>query len=198
MELMTVNRAHHLTESCDDPACGTCFEHKLLCSLKTRSATSFRKLYKLYATTLFGIIHRIVPNQEIAEDILQETFVKIWRSLDTYDVDKGKLFTWMASLARNSAIDHKRGKSFINSTKSDNIDTVYAKVDVFHQVRDKSDTIGIKELMGVLTDSQRMIIDMVYFLGYTQAEVSEELQIPLGTVKSKIRIAVKVLRCYFL
>jgi RNA polymerase sigma factor (sigma-70 family) len=197
METMTVNRVDHLTDFCDDPLCTTCGEHRLLGALKTQSSLSFRKLYKMYASSLLGIIIRIVPNREIAEDILQDTFVKIWRSIDLYDPAKAKLFTWMASLARNTAIDYTRGKSFLNSTKNDDIDSVFSKIDLSHQVRDQTDMIGLKELMGVLTDSQKTIIDMVYFHGYTQAEVSEVLQIPLGTVKSKIRIAVKVLRCYF-
>jgi RNA polymerase sigma factor (sigma-70 family) len=197
METMTVNRVDHLTDFCDDLLCTTCGEHRLLGALKSHSSLSFMKLYKMYASSLLGIIIRIVPNREVAEDILQDTFVKIWKSIDLYDPTKAKLFTWMASLARNTAIDYKRGKYFLNSTKNDDIDAVFSRIDLSYQVKDQTDMIGIRELMGVLTESQKTIIDMVYFNGYTQAEVSELLQIPLGTVKSKIRIAIKSLRCYF-
>lgn len=198
MALVSMNMVHGVTDFCDDPGCSDCFEGKLLRDLKARNSLSFRRLYKLYSASLLGVILRVVPAREIAEDILQDTFVKIWKSLDMYDPDKAKLFTWMARLARNSAIDYKRGKTFANSTKNEDIDSVFSQVDSYYQVSDKTDVIGLRELMGVLSDSQKQIIDMVYFHGYTQAEVSDELQIPLGTVKSKIRIAVKVLRCYFM
>lgn len=198
MALFTMNRTHTITDYCNDPGCNNCFEAKLLRDLRERNSLSFRQLYKLYSASLLGIILRVVPAREIAEDILQDTFVKIWRSLHLYDPSKAKLFTWMASLARNSAIDYKRGKTFANSIKNEDIDSVFKQVDSFYQTNDHTDTIGLKELTRLLSDSQKQIIDMVYFHGYTQVEVSNELQIPLGTVKSKIRLAVKAMRCYFM
>ena len=187
-----------ITGYCGDPAIDNCFERKFLEDLKERDSLSFRRLYQMHSASLLGIIMRIVPAREIAEDILQDSFVKIWKSIHLYDPDKGKLFTWMAKLARNSAIDYKRGKTFAKSTRNEDIDSVYSQVDHFHYVPDRTDSIGVRDLMGVLTASQKQILDLVYFHGYTQAEVSDELQIPLGTVKSKIRIAVKELRAYFL
>lgn len=186
-----------VTSYCDDPACSSCFEGKFLQGLQERNSLSFRKLYLMHSSSLLGIIMRIVPAREIAEDILQESFVKIWKSINLYDPEKGKLFTWMARLARNSAIDYKRGKTFLKSIRNEDLDSAFSKVDQFHHVSDKTDSIGVRELMCVLTASQKQILDLVYFHGYTQAEVSDELQIPLGTVKSKIRLAVKELRHYF-
>jgi len=175
-----------------------CFTKDTQENIRMIDNLTFRELYISYSSPLLGIIMRVIPAREIAEDILQDSFVKIWRSIDTYDPQKGKLFTWMARLARNSAIDYKRGKSFAKSVLNDDIDTAFMKVESAYFVPDQTDSIGIRELMGVLTESQKKILDLVYFHGYTQAEVSEELQIPLGTVKSKIRIAVKELRHYFL
>jgi RNA polymerase sigma-70 factor (ECF subfamily) len=175
-----------------------CPEVKFIRDLQDRDNISFRQLYRLYSSPLLGIILRVVPAREIAEDILQDSFVKIWKSIDTFDPEKGKLFTWMARLARNSAIDYKRGKTFSKSTRNEDIDSVFCQVDSYHYVPDRTDSIGVRELMCVLTASQKQILDLVYFHGYTQAEVSDELQIPLGTVKSKIRLAVKELRLYFL
>ncbi|SEA46722.1 RNA polymerase sigma factor [Pedobacter hartonius] len=189
----------HVTNSfCDDPDCHHCLDAKFVRDLQERNQVSFRQLYSLYASPLLGIIMRVVPEREIAEDILQDSFVKIWKSINTFDPKKGKLFTWIAKLARNSAIDYKRGKTFSKSTRNEDIDSVFCQVDNFHYVPDKTDSIGVKELMCVLTASQKQILDLVYFHGYTQAEVSDELQIPLGTVKSKIRLAVKELRNYFM
>jgi RNA polymerase sigma factor (sigma-70 family) len=180
-----------------DPGAEDGLEGKFLRDLQERNNMSFRRLYILYSSPLLGIIMRVVPAREIAEDILQDSFVKIWKSIHTFDPGKGKLFTWMAKLARNSAIDYKRGKSFSKSIRNEDIDSVFCQLDNFHYVSDKTDSIGVRELMCVLTASQKQILDLVYFHGYTQAEVSDELQIPLGTVKSKIRLAVKELRNYF-
>ena len=197
MIVETRNNAYSVMSFCDDPTCRDCFEGKLLIELKERKSISFRKLYTLYSSSLLGIIMRVIPSTEIAEDILQDTFVKIWKSIDLYDANKGKLFTWMSSLARNSAIDYRRGKSFAKSCKNEDIDSVFSQVDLFHPVRYNTDAIGVREMMCVLSEPQKQVLDLVYFHGYTQAEVSDELQIPLGTVKSRIRLAVKELRIYF-
>jgi len=187
-----------ITKYCENSDCQDCLERNFVRDLQQHNNVSFRKLYVLYAAPLLGIIMRIVPAREIAEDILQDSFVKIWKSINTFDPDKGKLFTWMAKLARNSAIDYKRGKTCSKSTKNEDIDSVFVQIDNFHCVSDKTDAIGVRELTTLLSESQKKIIDLVYFHGYTQAEVSDELQIPLGTVKSKIRLAVKELRVYFM
>lgn len=197
MILADFERVHVAPEYCDDPGCHNCFEDKFLMDLQQRDSLSFRRLYMLHGASLLGIIMRVVPAREIAEDILQDSFVKIWKSINTFDPGKGKLFTWMARLARNCAIDYKRGKTFAKSSRNEDIDSVYSQVDHFHHVPDQTDTIGVRELMCVLTASQKQILDLIYFHGYTQAEVSDELQIPLGTVKSKIRLAVRELRLYF-
>ncbi|QNK61288.1 RNA polymerase sigma factor [Pedobacter sp. PAMC26386] len=174
-----------------------CFEVEIVRALKKQSESSFNRLYLNYASMLLGVILKFVPSRENAEDILQETFIKIWKSIDQYDAEKGRLFTWMACLARNTAKDYLKGKNFAKSIKNDDIDSVYAKVNDFHYFRYNTDTIGVRDLVTLLSESQKQILDLVYFQGYTQLEASDELHIPLGTVKSKIRLAVKELRCYF-
>ncbi|MBB6502507.1 RNA polymerase sigma factor [Pedobacter cryoconitis] len=173
-------------------------DSRTVIELKAKTETSFSRLYANYASMLLGVILKVVSSREVAEDILQETFIKIWKSIDQYDPDKGRLFTWMACLARNSAIDYLRGKNFAKSSKNDDIESVFTQVNNSYYFRYNTDVIGIKELIGTLPDSQKQILNLVYFQGYTQVEVSDKLHIPLGTVKSKIRLAVKELRCYFL
>jgi len=197
MAAVSINMVRAITVHCDEPACNDCFESRLLLDLKERDSISFRRLYMSYSPSLLGIILRVVPAREIAEDILQDTFVKIWKSLDQYDPEKARLFTWMARMARNSAIDYKRGKSFAKSILNEDIDSAFSQVERFHHVNERTDTIGVRELMHRLPDSQKQVLNLVYFHGYTQAEVSDELQMPLGTVKSKIRLAVKALRSCF-
>ena len=177
---------------------GDCSDSRIVMELKAKTETSFSRLYVNYASMLLGVILKVVSSREVAEDILQETFIKIWKSIDQYDPDKGRLFTWMACLARNSAIDYLRGKNFAKSSKNDDLESVLSQVNNANYFRYNTDVIGIKELISTLSDSQKQILNLVYFQGYTQVEVSDKLHIPLGTVKSKIRLAVKELRCYFL
>lgn len=173
------------------------FEREIVLELKAQNQLSFNRLYLKYASMLLGVISKLVSSREVAEDILQDTFIKIWKSIDQYDEEKGRLFTWMACLARNTAKDYLKGKNFAKSIRNDDIDSMYSKINDFHYSRYNIDVIGLRELMGVLSDSQKQILNLVYFQGYTQLEVSDKLHIPLGTVKSKIRLAVKELRCYF-
>lgn len=186
-----------ITNGDNNPGQKDCFEVEIVRELKKQTELSFNKLYLNYASLLLGVILKLVSSREVAEDILQETFIKIWRSIDQYDADKGRLFTWMSCLARNTAKDYLKGKNFAKSIRNDDIDSVYTQVNHSHYFRYNTDIIGLRDLVAVLSESQKQILNLVYFQGYTQVEVSHKLHIPLGTVKSKIRLAVKELRCYF-
>ena len=172
-------------------------DDELLAQLKKGEELSLYKLYQMYAGPLLGIIIKFIKYDDLAEDVLQETFVKIWKSIDKYDPEKGRLFTWMARIARNTAIDYLRGQACAKILKTTDIDVASPNVDKRNYVSYNTDTIGIKELINVLPQAQKQILDLVYFQGYTQLEVSDRLQIPLGSVKSKIRYAILVLRAHF-
>lgn len=172
-------------------------EHRLVSSLKMKDQQALAALYKMYAPSLNGIILRIVINEETTEDLLQETFVKIWNSIDKYDESKGRLFTWMSRLAKNIAIDQLRKKSHINSNKHVDIQEKVTDIDLRLSYKINTDLIGIKTLTKAMTPMQRMLLNMVYFEGYTHSEIAEELNLPLGTVKSKIRFALLELRKKF-
>ncbi|RZJ99324.1 MAG: RNA polymerase sigma factor [Flavobacterium sp.] len=166
--------------------------------IRNGSKSAIDQLYKMYSSSLYGIIRRIVKFDEVAEDVLQDTFVKIWKSISQYDSTKGRLFTWMANLAKNTAIDQIRSKYYTNAIKTDTICNI--QVNVIDQQKHfilNSDGVGVKQLMYDLKPDQRAIMELFYFQGYTQTEVSEALQIPLGTVKTKIRQAILQLRRYF-
>lgn len=149
-------------------------------------------LYRNYSAALYGVILRIVKQEEVAEDVLQETFVKIWSGFPSYDEHKGRLFTWMLNIARNLAIDKIRSKQYRVSSKTQPMEGT----DTYRMVSPdeiKPDHIGVKEMTNQLNPDQKIIIDMMYFGGYTQSEVAEELGIPLGTVKTRARMAIKFL-----
>lgn len=107
-------------------------EEELISLLKERDQNAFSYLYDNYSKALFGIIYNIVGNTEEAEDILQIVFLKIWNSFSTYDKSKGRLYTWMLNITRNSAIDYVRSKQ--NKTNSKNLtsDNIVNEIDKEH------------------------------------------------------------------
>lgn len=172
-------------------------ENVLVTELLAGRSKALEKLYADYSSSLLGIISKVVKQEEVAQDVLQETFLKIWKSIDQYDPSRGRLFTWMARLARNKAIDHLRSRGEINSMRNEDILVMESEVNEKHQISYNPECIGLRQLMTALTPAQSAILEMVYFQGYTQTEVAEALQIPVGTVKTRIRIAIKTLRGFF-
>lgn len=151
-------------------------------------------LYDHYSGALLGVISRIIKKDALAEEILQDVFLKIWDRIDSYDATKGKLFTWMLNIARNQAIDKTRSKEFSKGKKTDDIENLVSKVDKKDFTELSVESIGLAELLKQLPEDQRFVIDQHYLKGYTQAEVSEEFNLPLGTVKTRMRLAMKGLR----
>lgn len=169
-------------------------EEELVSLLKNKDVVAYNLLYDNYSSALYGIVTRIIPTEEIAQDILQDVFVKIWKSIDMYDKSKGRLYTWMLNIARNSAIDYSRSKQFKLENKIQDIDNSVYEVNSQASTSFNSDTIGVKEEVVKLKEDYRILIDLIYFKGYTQEETAKELNIPLGTVKTRVRAAIIELR----
>lgn len=153
-------------------------------------------LYDRYAAALFGIALRIVHLESLAEDVVQETFVKAWRNHKSYDAAKGTIFTWLLNIARNTAIDKTRSTEFRQHGKIQTLDSsVYMREDF--TIEFNPDLIGLDKIVKKLEEKYRIIVELIFFQGFTQYEVTEHLDIPLGTVKSRLRIALRELRKYF-
>ena len=154
--------------------------------LKQRDQQGLSLLYDDYSNSLMGVIMSIVRHQETAEEILQETFLKVWNSIDSFNEERGTLFTWMVTIARRMAIDKVRLKSYGSSVG----------LEYFDRASDtpNHDEMDTHQLLKSLDKDQKVVLDMVYLKGYTQQQASEMLEIPLGTVKSRIRLAIKSLR----
>lgn len=169
-------------------------EEKIIPLLHAQSNEAVGLLYDNYAPALFGVILRVVRSRELAEQVLQDTFVKAWRFGSQYDRAKGRLFTWLLNIARNTAIDATRTGHFKHYAKTDDIQSLAH--------RESGDSlnpehIGLRQLVGQLDEKYRVLIEKIYFEGYTQQEVEEELGIPLGTVKTRLRYAIQALRSKF-
>lgn len=158
---------------------------------------AFSELYDLYAEALFGVVTRIMQSDEAGADVLQDAFIKIWRNIRKYDPAKGSPFTWMLNITRNTAIDQLR--KLQNSGELKNRDALSdVSMKVAHRSTEREvNHIGVEDLLQNLPEEQQLIMRYVYFNGYTQSEVSDELNIPLGTVKTRTRAALKTLRKYF-
>ena len=169
-------------------------EQGLLAHLKIGNPKAHETLYEMYAGSLYGIILRLVKRQEDAEDILQETFIKIWKCIRSYDSEKGRLFTWMSKIARNVVKDHLKSKSHKRSVLNNNLETCQFAVDNQHSVENNFDTIGIREISHKLPSRFYSILDLIYFKGFTHQEAAIELNLPLGTIKTRLRMAIADLR----
>jgi RNA polymerase sigma factor (sigma-70 family) len=169
-------------------------EHDLITALKAGDEAAFSFLYDHYSGSLYSIILQLVKIPETANDVLQEVFINIWRKIDSYDPFKGRLFTWMLNISRNASIDMLRSKSYQNSLKNQEItETVYGGNPV---TQPAVDSIGLVRFLGKLRPEHRVLIELAYFKGYTQEEIAEIEDIPLGTVKTRIRNALLQLKEY--
>lgn len=170
-------------------------EEFLYSALRSKSKTAFEYLYDNYSPALYGVIFNILKNEEASNDALQEVFVKIWNNFDSYNPERSRLYTWMMNIARNHSIDKLRSKTMKGDRelKSDKdfIRNSSATSSPF------TDGIGLKKLVDDLESEQKDIIELLYFQGFTQSEAADELSIPLGTVKSRVRLAMNKLRKHF-
>lgn len=172
-------------------------EEELVLALRHREKIAVEALYDMYSASLFGVISRIINDTAVAEDVLQDTFVKIWNSFSSYSSEKGRLFTWMVNIARNLAIDKIRSKDYKNQGKNQELENNVTFIDEQRNTAYKPELLGIKELVETLKPEQKSILDLVYFKGYTHVEAADELGVPLGTIKTRLRMAIIQLRKYF-
>lgn len=172
-------------------------ETELVAQLQLGDETAFADLYDRYSAMLFGIITRIVGDPEDAANLLQDCFIKIWRNIQGFDPAKGRFATWLINVARNTAIDFTRSKYFSQKRKNQNLDCLVSWETARSATHFAEDTLGLRQLVDKLSPVCRQVIEWMYFDGFTQQEIADKFDIPLGTVKSRTRLALKELRTYF-
>ncbi len=167
-------------------------EAELVGMLKQRTQSAFNYLYDNYSASLYTVILSILQDKELANDTLQEVFIKIWRQIEQYNPEKGKLFTWMVNISRNASIDILRSKDYHSQKQNRELtENVYNAAST---VNIETDKIGLRKIISNLKDDQKILIELAYFQGYTQDEISKFLNMPLGTVKTRLRNALIQLR----
>jgi len=169
----------------------TLLEKHIVELLAERNEKAISLLYDNYSDTLFGVAYKVVKDEDVAQDVLQESFVKIWKKADSYDASKAKLFTWLFRITRNTAIDKLRSIS----TKSDKEIQIDVS-DVYNLGVEgvRPDLMDVQENLDKIEPKYQIVLDALFFQGMTQQEASEELDIPLGTVKSRLKIGLRELR----
>ena len=172
-------------------------EPELVTALKKRDNQAYKHLYIHYRGALFNIIAQLVQDTETANDILQEVFVTIWKNIDKYDPAKGRLFTWLHTLARNTTINTTRSKNFkVHSQNESLTDFVYMNDNKMSQEQNIN-LIGLRKQVHLLRDDYKNVLELSYYYGFSQEEVAKTLNIPLGTVKTRLRNALIELRKQF-
>lgn len=175
----------------------TDIEGRIIPLLQKRDKAAIPLIYQYYGKVLLGTITRIVKNDSLGEDVFQEAMVKIWKNGPKYSAEKGRLFTWMVRICRNQAIDLLRSKGYKATQKIQADENSVATSEANASYTFNPDQIGLKEKLDTLDVAYRQVIEVVYYNGYTHAEAAKALDLPLGTVKSRVRIALRELRTVF-
>lgn len=171
----------------------TMSDEELITLLHSNKRVAIQPLLDKYGDALYGVVLSIVQAKEVAEDVMQDTFVKVWKNADSYSPEKGRLFTWLVNIARYTAIDKIRTVKFKENRKTISLDrTVYESDRLAEemQIRD----VGLRKVVDSLEEKYSSLIDLLYLQGFTQKEAAEALNIPLGTVKTRSKTAIAQLR----
>lgn len=172
-------------------------EDKLIEGLQNMDGSAMSALYSMYSDSLYRVISTIVVIDEVAQDLLQETFIKIWKSFKQYDPRKGRLYTWMIRLARNISIDYLRSVNHRNYTVSENLFESTQQIDQKFQVSYNPELIGVRDMTTILNEDQRKTLDLIYFKGYTHVQAAEELNVTVGIIRSRLQSSITELRRTF-
>lgn len=167
---------------------------KLVKQFQNKDQVAFRQLYTMYSNSIHGVVYNIVKDTAIADELMQDVFIKAWQKADTYSSKKGRFFTWILNIARNAAIDKIRSKSFKQSKQNLDADNFVDMITSNENLDSKTDAIGIKKFVTNLGQKCKDVIELLYFKGFTQKEASEELNMPLGTIKTRNRNCIQQLR----
>jgi RNA polymerase sigma-70 factor (ECF subfamily) len=164
----------------------------LISRIQSGEKKAVSELYENYKGALFGVCVNILKDRKRAEDALQKSFVKIWKKAKLYDPSKGKPYTWMLNITRNTAIDIYRSESRKKTIQDEELNVHL--IDSVKSTENNPDTLDLKDKVGKLEQKYRAVLRLSYLGGYTQKEISKHLKIPLGTVKTRMRTAIQKLR----
>ncbi len=168
-------------------------EREWMHRIKKGDVEAMRKLYAKYKNLLFGMILSVLKNREEAEDCLQEVFTQAWEKADKFDAERGNVYSFLVTMTRNKAIDRTRSRAFKDAGKEDHIINDFTLTPVSdgnnpHEILELSERAAIlRDALQKLKKKEREVLYVSYFKGLSQSEISETMDIPLGTVKYRMR-----------
>ncbi len=165
--------------------------------LKRREPAAMAELYDRYGKLIYSLIYRVVRDVGVAEDLVQETFLRVWNRAQGFDAERGALGPWLLAVARNRAIDYVRsscGKMARGSLELANAEHPSVFINFEADVLSQDSARRVRDALDRLNENQRHVIELAYFEGLSQSEMAERMGQPLGTVKTWVRTALKNLR----
>ncbi len=173
-------------------------DEELVVRIAERDERALERLYERYGRAIYSLVLRMLRDPARAEEITQEVYLKLWRRPSSFSVDRGSFATWFLSVAHHRTIDELRAKRLDVYPLDDGENPPRELVDGGEDLADiawlREQRVAIRQAMSVLPEAQRTVIDLAYFAGFTQREIAERTGEPLGTVKTRIRLATMKLR----
>jgi RNA polymerase sigma factor (sigma-70 family) len=161
-----------------------------------KDSASLEKLYDRYESLLYNLAYKITQDQQSSEEVLQDIFMKIWHQKAIFKPEKGKLSTWLITLCRNRAIDILRQRKDIERSFDEEFHGIETNSPPEYDLLDKECSEELQKIISYLSKDQQTIISLFYFKGLSQQEIADKLKMPLGTVKSRLRLSIKHLNDY--
>ncbi|WP_299891068.1 RNA polymerase sigma factor [uncultured Lacinutrix sp.] len=166
-------------------------ENTIVALMKDGDKKAISLLYENYSGALLGVIKKVISDDDLAQDVLQESFIKVWKKGKSYNPEKAKLFTWLYRIVYNTSIDKIRS---LNNKTSKEVQIEDSNVYKLTTRSLNQDTLDIKKHLSSIDLKYQVVLNALFFEGMTQQEASEELNIPLGTIKSRLKIGLRELK----
>lgn len=173
-------------------------DKELLAAVQRREPQALAALYDRYGRISFALAFRIVNDHGIAEDVVQEAFLRLWHQAGSYQASRGTVRSWLLSIVHHRAIDVLRSREHRSERDLplERAESVPGSTDVWQQVSRSLDREVIHEALASIPAVQREAIELAYFGGYTYTEIAAMMNVPLGTVKSRLRLGLERMRAY--
>jgi RNA polymerase sigma-70 factor, ECF subfamily len=181
------------------PSANELSDAELATALAAGEIDAMNTLYARYGGLAYSLAVRILGDPGRAEDVVQDAFVRMWKRASSFDVRRGSLRTWLLTVVRNRAIDYLRGLSGRERDEIELPEGLRAEgegSDPWREVSQSLERRAVREALGVLPREQRQAIELAYFGGYSQQEISRMVDVPLGTIKGRTRLALEKLCSY--
>lgn len=168
-------------------------DEALLNAIANGAVWAMESLYQRYSRILYSLAYRLVADHQVAEDLLQDAFLAIWRRSTSYSPQTGAARSWLISILHHRAIDHLRRvrrRSTLQEAPLEELelDETTAFPDVWEDVWRSVKSSQVRAALMKIPAEQRLVIELAYFQGWTHTEIAEGVQIPLGTVKARLRL----------